>query len=132
MRGFHDRDQLSDRRLQGAQQLGEENLARRQVGQLPDLVGRENATLDKPALDVELEPRLSDPLVDELRRQAQVVVTERDGDRSFELLFQRRNSRGFGRAPGQGVLDDSVLVVDGSQIAAQVMYCADDTAWVVG
>src|SRR5438874_468190 len=39
MRGLHDRHQLANRRLKGAQKLGDEGLAGRQVGQLLDLLG---------------------------------------------------------------------------------------------
>src|SRR5207249_5912451 len=99
----------------------DEGFTRRQVGQLLDLVGREDAALDEAAFDVELEPRRAQPFVDQLRRRAQVVVPERDRDRSLQLRLESWHPRGLGGAAGQSVLDDAVLHVAGPQLAAKVL-----------
>src|SRR5438045_2868607 len=132
MRGLHDRHQLANGRVNGAQTLGYECLAGRQVGQLLDLLRREDPALDEPTLDVELQPRRADELVDQLRGKTQVVVAKRDGDRAFELGLQRGHTGGFRGAPGQRVLHDAVLDVTAAKLAAQLLDLTDGQAAIVG
>src|SRR5437763_15613338 len=101
MRGLHDRHQLANGRLKGAQKLGDEGLAGRQVGQLLDLLRREDPALDEPTLDVELQPRRAGELLDQLPGKTQAVVAKRDGYWACELGLKGGPTGSFRRAPGQ-------------------------------
>jgi len=94
--------------------------------------GEKNSAFDKAALDIELQPRGPHEFVDELRRQAQVVVTERDRDRAFELRLQVGHAGRVRRAAGERVLDDAVFDVAGAQLAAQLLELCHGKAAVVG
>ena len=78
---------LHQRRLEGAGDLGEQHLARRQVGERLDLGRREDPRAEQAALHDERRVVLGE-LAQRLRRRGGVALHERDGDRALE---QRRD-----------------------------------------
>ena len=113
-------DDRVQRRRDGAEYLAAQNVRRRELRELLDLLGRDRATLHDPAADGEDLGRLR--RVGERLRDGDGVAArleERDRARAVEQREQRVGARGLGRAARQRVLDDGE-----ARAPARAAWCA--------
>src|SRR5262245_28950866 len=96
--------------LQGARQLGEQNLAGLEVRKLLDLVGGQRLAVKDTALDDEIRVVLGE-VTKTLRRLHRVTGDEGDRRRTVEQVVERRDPGLVGRNLGQRVLHHGVLGV---------------------
>ena len=129
-RSVEQRGRVREARLHAARELGEEDLARLEVGQLLDLTGLEDLPVEEPPLDDERRVVLRE-VTQTLGRLDDVAGDEGDGGRTDEQLLVELDAGLLGGDLRQRVLRDEVARAPAER-AAQFLQLLDGETAVVG
>src|SRR5436190_7026785 len=118
-RGVHEREQLGQRCDHGAEHLAAQDLERRELRQLVDVVGADLLPLEDAAADRE-HLRVAGRVGERLRNRDHVALglDERDRGRPLEQCEERVGARVLRRPASERVLDDRELRAVLEQLAA--------------
>ncbi len=122
---------MRQRRGQEARDLGEQDVAARQVGQRVEVLGREQFAVDDAALDDQFR-RLTGEVAQGLGDGRDVAVDEGDRRRADEELGQGFDIAAGDSAANERVLEDLVVGTQGTELTTKRRDLGDGEAAVLG
>src|ERR1700722_18299500 len=129
--GLEEAGQLGQRRLERAGKPSQKDIAGREVGQRPELAGREDIAGDEAALDDQVGVGPGE-LAEGLGHRAHVTLDERDGGWPGQQVLERLVRAAGDGQPDEGVLEDLIVAAGGSEVPPQLRQVGDGEAAVLG